>query len=576
MEKLLKILPKNEKKNLVIFFLLILVIMILECLSVGAVFPLLITILSENFKSEKIYLFINNYTGDISYNHLIVLLLATLSLVFIIKNLFLIFIKWWSTGFNNRVQFKLQRRLLEIYLSQLYLDVLEKNSAIKLRNITQEISKFSRYFLALMILTIETMVVIGIGLLLFILNPTIAITMTIIISILILFFYFIAKIKAVEWSKKRLKHSALSTKFLIESLSALKELRIFKKEKLFLDKYTVEEKAFLHLSRLFTTFNETPRILLESVMVIALSISIILMINLGVEKKEILATLGIFGIAGFRLFPSTTRIIKSINDIKSFIPSIELLENELKLEKNILKEINQDKNSTEFNNLIEFKNVNFCYPGKEKNIIHNLNFKINKGKKIGLFGESGSGKSTLLNLIIGFLNPTGGEIEIDNKKVFDNYNQLRNIFSYVSQDTFLLDESIKYNITFTNQVNDEMEKKLKDIIEVVNLKNFVDNLDQGVNTIVGEKGLNISGGQRQRISIARAIYNSKEILILDEPTNELDEENEFEIINKIFQRFKEKTIIITTHNKELLDFCDASLLFKDGKIELKINNEKNN
>ena len=181
MEKLLKILPKNEKKNLVIFFLLILVIMILECLSVGAVFPLLITILSENFKSEKIYLFINNYTGDISYNHLIVLLLATLSLVFIIKNLFLIFIKWWSTGFNNRVQFKLQRRLLEIYLSQLYLDVLEKNSAIKLRNITQEISKFSRYFLALMILTIETMVVIGIGLLLFILNPTIAITMTIII-----------------------------------------------------------------------------------------------------------------------------------------------------------------------------------------------------------------------------------------------------------------------------------------------------------------------------------------------------------------------------------------------------------
>ena len=126
-------------------------------------------------------------------------------------------------------------------------------------------------------------------------------------------------------SVKKLKHGALSTKFLIESLSALKELRIFKKEQLFLDKYSNQEKQYLHLNRLFSTFNESPRILLESIMIIALSISIIFMINMGVEKKEILATLGIFGVAGFRLFPSTTRIIKSINDIKNFMPSIDLI-----------------------------------------------------------------------------------------------------------------------------------------------------------------------------------------------------------------------------------------------------------
>ena len=124
MEKLLKILPKNEKKNLFFFFCLILIIMLLECLSIGAVFPLLITILSENFKTEKVYLLIDNYIGDITYNYLILILLSTLSLIFIIKNLFIIYLKWWSNGFNNRVQFKLQRRLLEIYLSQLYLDVL--------------------------------------------------------------------------------------------------------------------------------------------------------------------------------------------------------------------------------------------------------------------------------------------------------------------------------------------------------------------------------------------------------------------------------------------------------------------
>ena len=572
MKKLLKILPKDEKKNLFLFFFLILIIMTLECLSIGAVFPLFMTILSENFQSEKIYLFINKYTGDMAFDHFILLLLIILSLIFILKNLFVIYLKWWSGGFNNRVQFKLQRRLLEIYLSQLYLDVLKKNTGIKIRNITQEVSKFSKYFLSMMMFIIESMIVLGIGFVLFFLNPKIAISMTIIISILILLFYFIAKIKAVEWSKKKLKHSALSSKFLIESLSALKELRIFKKEKLFLDKYSNEEIKYLHLSRLFSTFNEIPRILLESVMVIALSVSIILMINLGIDKKEILATLGIFGVAAFRLFPSTTRIIRCLNDIKNFVPSVDLILDELNLGRNILKEADQNSHKFKFNNLIEFKQVNFCYPNKDINLIKNLNLQIRKGEKIGLFGESGSGKSTLLNLIIGYLNPTNGEIVIDNQKVFDNYSQLRNIFSYVSQDTFLLDESIKYNITFSNSLNQQMEKKLDDVIKIVNLKNFINNLNQGLDTIVGEKGLSISGGQRQRISIARAIYNSKEILILDEPTNELDEKNETDIIKKIFDRFNNKTIILTTHNKELLDFCDITLMFKEGKIEQKVKN----
>ena len=554
MKKLLKILPKDEKKNLFLFFFLILIIMTLECLSIGAVFPLFMTILSENFQSEKIYLFINKYTGDMAFDHFILLLLIILSLIFILKNLFVIYLKWWSGGFNNRVQFKLQRRLLEIYLSQLYLDVLKKNTGIKIRNITQEVSKFSKYFLSMMMFIIESMIVLGIGFVLFFLNPKIAISMTIIISILILLFYFIAKIKAVEWSKKKLKHSALSSKFLIESLSALKELRIFKKEKLFLDKYSNEEIKYLHLSRLFSTFNEIPRILLESVMVIALSVSIILMINLGIDKKEILATLGIFGVAAFRLFPSTTRIIRCLNDIKNFVPSVDLILDELNLGRNILKEADQNSHKFKFNNLIEFKQVNFCYPNKDIN-------QIRKGEKIGLFGESGSGKSTLLNLIIGYLNPTNGEIVIDNQKVFDNYSQLRNIFSYVSQDTFLLDESIKYNITFSNSLNQQMEKKLDDVIKIVNLKNFINNLNQGLDTIVGEKGLSISGGQRQRISIARAIYNSKEILILDEPTNELDEDTELKIIKSLNSLKNRKTIVIISHNPEIISLCDQIIDF---------------
>jgi ABC-type bacteriocin/lantibiotic exporter with double-glycine peptidase domain len=575
MQKILKILPVDEKKNLFIFFCLIIVIMILESLSVGAIFPLLLTILSDNFESEYTYILIQGYTGNISYDELLLLLLIIISLLFILKNFFLIFMQWWIHGFNNRIQFKIQKELLEIYLFQSFLDVLKKNSALKIRNISVEVSKFSKYFMALMLIIVESMIVIAISTVLVFLNPKVAISLITAISIPALAFYLFAKLKVINWSEKKILHGGLSTKMLIESLAAIKELKIFNKENLFLEKYSFHEKKYLYLSRLFATLNDIPKILLETIMIVTISIFIISMTYLGIEKREIIATLGIFTIAGFRLFPSSTRIIRSINEVKNNLPSINLIIKELSLKNNTLKDIKSDNFKIKFDNLIEFKNVSFCYPDKDQYVFENFNLKIKKGEKLALLGESGSGKSTLLNLIIGFLDPSKGEILLDGQKIFENPNQFKNLFSYVSQETFLLDESIKYNITFNQSITSQEEEKLKDIIEVVNLKNLINELDKGLDTLVGEKGVNISGGQRQRISIARAIFNSREILILDEPTKELDEMNERIIMKKIFEKYKDKTIIITTHNKELMNFCDVIISFNKGKIEI-TNNEKIN
>ena len=573
MKKVLSILPKEENKNFIFFFVFVVIIIFLESLSIGAVFPLLMTILSENYESEKIYIFLIKYLNNLSYEKLILYLLLFVSFIFILKNLFIIYLQWWKHGFIYRIQFKLQRKFLEIYLLQLYLDTLKKNTGIKIRNITSETSRFAKYFIAIMTIIIESMVVFAVTLVLFYLNPKVAIAILSLISFLTLGFYIIAKIKTVKWSKLRLIHTGLAMKVLLESLSAIKELKIFNKEKLFLDEYSLQEKA-LHLARLFSTFNDSPRVLIEAFMVVTLCISVIFMTNIGIEKKEILATLGIFAIAGFRLFPSTTRIIKSFNELKSNLPSIDLIVQELKLENKIQVNLNNENKILELFNYIEFKNVNFKYPGKEQNVIENLNLKIENGSKIALLGESGSGKSTFSNLIIGFLKPDEGQVKIDGVDVFENFNQTKNLFSYVSQETFLLDESITYNVTFKKNLNETEKKKLIDIIEVVNLKDFINKLDDGFETIVGEKGVKISGGQKQRLTIARALFLNKKILILDEPTNELDEENEFEIIEKIFSKFKKNTIFLITHNKQLLKYCEKTLHFKNGKAELISTNEK--
>tara|TARA_B100000795_G_scaffold269601_1_gene259523 strand:- start:1002 stop:2714 length:1713 start_codon:yes stop_codon:yes gene_type:complete len=568
MKKIFKILPVNEQKNLFIFSILIVIVMVLETLSIGVVFPLIITILSDDFKSEAIYKFIASYTGNLNYEELILLLLVTVSLIFILKNIFILYLQWWKHGFTNRIQFTLQRKLLEIYLFQPYLSVIKKNTAIKVRNISTEASRFTKYFIATLTIMFECMVVISITILLFYLNPTVAIVIIGLVSLLTLSFYFVAKLKAVNWSKNRIINSQFSMKALVESLSSIKELRIFNKENLFLNKYSLHEKRAFYFNRLFAIFNDSPRIFLESVMVTILCVSIIYMINSGIEKNEVLATLGIFAVAGFRLFPSTTRIITCINELKSTLPSIDLIIKELNTENNFSKEFKKDDRETSFEDTIEFKNVSFSYPENHQNVIENFNLKIKAGSKIAIIGESGAGKSTLLNILIGFLKPNKGKIELDGKEIFNNHNQLRNIYSYVSQETFILDESVRFNITFNHSlISEKEENKLNEILEIVHLKDLINNLEKGLDTVIGEKGANISGGQRQRISIARAIFSNKEILILDEPTNELDEINEYGIIKKIFERYKNKTIILSTHNNELIDFCDVVLSMKDRKIE---------
>lgn len=575
MKKIFKILPSDEKKNLIYFFFLIIVVMILESLSIGAVFPLIITILSENFKQEKIYALLENYIGVFDYEQMVFFLLILILFIFILKNLFLIFLQWWKHGFTNRIQLKIQSKLFRIYLNQSFLDISKQNTAIKMRNITQESSRFAKYFMDILTICIESMVILSIGGVLLYLNPKVALTLIILITSLTLLFYFIAKTKVFRWGKQRLVHSGISMKALLEGLSSIKELKIFRKQNFFLNKFTSEQYKYLHLTRLFSIFNDCPRILIESVMVFALCISIIFMTNSGIEKKEILATLGMFAVAGFRLFPSTTRMINSINQTKSNSASMDLIINEYKLEKTIeLDSETIDAITTKkFIGDIELQNVNFNYTNKKENIINNLSLKIKNGSKVAIFGDSGSGKSTLLNLIIGFLEPQSGTIKLDGSEIFNN-NKTKNLFSYVSQETFLLDETVNFNITLKDKLSQSDYEKLKEVIDIVNLSDFIGQLDRGINTVVGEKGADISGGQKQRISIARSIFADKEFLVFDEPTNELDEKNEIEIVKKIFQKYKYKTIIITSHNKDLLKFCDQIINFKKGKIFIETNNEK--
>ena len=259
--------------------------------------------------------------------------------------------------------------------------------------------------------------------------------------------------------------------------------------------------------------------------------------------------LGVYAVALFRLVPSVSRIVTSVQNIRFDLPALDQIYNEVK---KLNKTTNNVKSKFIFNNEIIFKNVSFSYPGHKREILKNINLKIKKNTVTGIFGPTGSGKTTLVEIFSGLLKPSHGVILVDNKKN-SNYSSILKKISYVPQTVNLIDDTFKQNIVFgLNKIDIQL---FKYSLKVSCLDTFVKKI-KNYNTNMGEFGKKISGGEKQRVGIARALYKNSEILILDEATSALDLKTEKKLLKNLKQNCKNKTILFITHKKENLVYCD--------------------
>ncbi len=563
-KKLFNILPLNQKKNTIYFFMMLVISMILEALSLGLIFPVIMIFLSGENEYQNLF-FLDDMMANYSDNQILIRLVLAIVILYFLKNIFLLFLHAWKHSFTNKMSFLLQTKLLSEYLFEPYLNIIGENSALKIRNLQMEASKFSKCLGSYMTMIIEVMISISLIFILFFFDPRLSSLIIIIPLIMILGFYLFAKLKTVKWSEKKIFHNGKAIKILMECLSAMKEIKIFKKENIFLEKYSYHEKENLKLITYFNIFNDSPKIFIELVSIFAICASIYFMIVSGYQKGEIIASLGLVTGAAFRIIPSTTRIINSLNAIKINSPSIDLLHSELS-KRNFNNNHSQTNNLKieSFQNKIEFKDVCFGYEGKE-NLFNDLSLEFKKKDKIFLYGESGSGKSSLISLLIGLIKPSSGEVKIDGRNVYTEFKKFEKVYAYISQENFLLDESICYNITLSDNSEIDFEKFNK-ALKISSLYNFVNNLPDKENTVIGENASFISGGQRQRLAIARAIYFNAEILILDEATSEIDSSTEKEILKNILKEYQNRTVLIISHNKLNMEFCEKLFKIENGNL----------
>ena len=387
---------------------------------------------------------------------------------------------------------------------------------------------------------------------LFIFKPILTFSAIIFFGISGIIFYKNIQLKNKAWGSIKQKNNILIFNQIKQSFGAIKELIILGRVHYSVKKFFNYSKNSADAEFKQGFIITLPRIWLELFGIIGINIVLIFIIYSNQDISTFISTIGLFVVILYRLMPSITRIMNSIQQIKFFEPIIENVHNQLFNDKNyIINKVDINKKLI-FKKDIKIKNISYSYKENQNLILDNLNFNINKNSFIAIIGQSGVGKTTLINIILGLINPDKGVIEVDGVDIKNDLKSWRNIIGYVPQDIYLNDDLLYKNIAFEvpeEEINFDLVNK---VIALSQLTKFVQMLPKGINTEIGELGDKISGGQRQRIGIARALYNQPELLIFDEATNALDHKTEESIIKEINLLKNKKTIIFVSHRINIL------------------------
>ena len=560
-------LPNKLFKRMRLLLLMLSVSGFLESLSIGLFIPV-IAIITEK---KTHFSFLNNIYdfSKIELNDALLAMICIIFLVYLIKSVFLTFLEFGMQKLVNDVKVELTSILFKKYINSPYKFHLKNNSSILLRNLTTEIVAFSNGIIGpILILAKEFFIIIFIVFLLFIFDYQISIFTFSFGIILIISVKKILRKLLYTLASKTMNYRGEANKIILESLQGIKFIKSYKIENKFVERIVKILKMSGTIKAKETSIQSMPRIWIELLVLIALLILGFYFFILDMSMNSYLSFVSLFLIAMLKMLPSFLSAIRTINGYQSYKPSIDFIKKELDERADYNDSENDELTGKEVKLDKEFfiKNISFKYEGQEQNIIENLNLKINKQNDlIGIFGDSGVGKTTLIDILIGLHNPHKGEFYLDERLV-EQKELIGKVFGYVPQFIYLFDDSIKNNILMTNntEVSDKYYNK---IIEQCDLSEFIDSLPERDKTFIGENGAQISGGQRQRIGIARALMTDAKILILDEATSALDKRTEENIFNTLKKISLEKSILIITHNQNLLNYCNKIYCLKKGNLK---------
>lgn len=568
--QLLTILNRKQTFQMIGMLIVILVGSFFELLGVSAMLPFIQALLNPEELISKPYIAFFVRILDLSdVNSVVTLVGIGIVIIYLIKNAYLALSSYLQVLYSNNIKRQLSVLMLKSYMERPYSFFVENGSGIILRGVNNDIAGVYHVVSNLFKIVAEGLVVISVAVYLCVVDPVLAIGVVMVGLICMLVIIFGVKKILTKLSLIYRKASADLGKHIVQISGGIKEITVFNKKSVFIDKYdkAYERSNVAETKSVF--FGLLPERIIEASCVSGIIIMILFRVRMGIAPEDFVPKMAVFAMGAFRLLPSISRVTGYISMLIYSRPMLEATyENYISAREYVNNEnemINSDidRSSLSFNSEIRIKSIDWKYPEGDSKVLDKLDLVINKGETIGIIGESGAGKSTLADILLRLYKPQAGEIYMDGIDISTIPETWSRVLSYVPQNVFLMDDTIRENVAFG--MADADDNRVWESLERASIDDYVRGLPEGLDTIVGERGIKFSGGQRQRIAIARALFINPQILILDEATSALDNETENAVMDAIDSLSGTVTLIIIAHRISTLKCCDKIYELVGGK-----------
>lgn len=572
LSKLGYIFDKKDKWKLTLLSAAIVVGSFLELAAVMVFVPFIEVLQEPGTIQSRWYLKeIFDLLGFHSTRSFMILIAACIIGIYVIKNVYLILEKDYIFRFSYNTQMKLSTRLLAAYMKEPYTFHLNHNIAILQRSLHEDTSRFMQVILYTLELMAELAVSAVLVIYLLVVSKSITIIVLGLLAVFVGGFLLVSRKYSRRLGFENQGYQGKIFQWMNQALGGIKEIKILEREAYFTDEFRKYWKKYARGLRIARTISILPKYTVEAVSMAGLLIAVIVKLLFGeADSVYFISQLAAFAVAAMRLMPSVGRINEHASNMLYALPSVELVYHDLVGIEGLDVGDRQERNRNwRLQREIQVQGVSYRYPDTQEWVLDDVSLTVKKGTTVAFIGSTGSGKTTMVDIILGLLTPVKGVVMADDINVHEQAKTFHAQVGYIPQTIYLSDDTIRNNIAFGVREEQIDEEAVREAVEKAQLREFIDSLPHGLDTIVGDRGVRLSGGQRQRIGIARALYHDPEILVLDEATSALDNETESAVMEAIEHLQGMKTMIIIAHRLTTIRNVDVIYEVSDGKVERK-------
>lgn len=561
----------KDKRKVPLLVSCFLLVGIIDVLGISLIVPYVALIVDPELLKSSKAAFLVDITGIGSDSkELIFMLSIALALTFLLKAIGAIGIHWLIVKYANNKLADMRANLMYAYQTIPYDNYIQRNSSEYIFAMQSLTAIFAgRVLIPLLRALSDTIVCVSILVLLAIISGKTLAYLFAVLFVAVIFYDRIFKGRLKRYGELKNTTGTKILKRLNEAINGLKEIRIIGVEHYFYNDLVENAKIFSKYEARSQAISVAPRYLLEVVIVLFLVAIVTFTAAQDANFTELLPILTMFSFAALRLLPTVNSILGNVIALRANRHAVGLLYKDLK-NLALVASVNTHSPDTDLVyerfSEIELQNIYYTYPNAKQATLENISFSIKVGQSIGIIGASGSGKTTILDLLLGLLDPSEGTVYFNGKELSTVKASWAKNVAYLPQEIFLADSSLRENVALGMRSDEINEKDLLEAINQARLSTLIDDLPDGLSTVIGERGIRLSGGQRQRIALARAFYHKRNVLVFDEATSALDDNTEKEIIKEINQLGTDKTIIMIAHRLTTLKDCDTIIKLANGRI----------